>query len=48
MEAILDGDLIVDTADNVTRLMTFISPLMKDIEGMADEHEGEVCTRVRC
>jgi len=41
VEAILDGDLIVDTVDNVTKLMSFISPLMKDIEGVGDEREEE-------
>lgn len=41
MEAILDGDLVVDTADNVERLMSFISPLMKDVEDIGHENENE-------
>lgn len=40
VEAILDGDFIVDSVENVTRLMSFVAPLMKDIESGPQERDG--------
>ena len=42
VQAITDVGLIVDSFENVRRLFTFITPIVKDTEGFDEEMDEEV------
>ncbi|GMH38811.1 hypothetical protein BSKO_06709 [Bryopsis sp. KO-2023] len=41
VQAVVDGGFTVDSFENVERLLTFIGPLMKDVNGFQEEQEEE-------